>query len=603
MQGCVSFAAGLRISTLLTFFLATSLTGIQAWGQNTFAMHSHGSTGAASACNKGRWDGPIDLAPETMRGKLTHPVSTTSKEVQGYFDQGLVFLYGFDNESAMRSFHKAALLDPKLAMAHWGVALAAGGDLNIAIDDPCMARAADEIAQAKKLGSASLPEQRYIKALSCRYAVVPSCDDAHPVADPEDLSLAYADQMRLLYQMDNGTDPDAAGLFAYALMDLHPWQWWRHDGTPTPEIVETVKVIQTGLPNFPNHIGLNHIYIHAMEEAPIPKAVAAAKSAEFLRRNAPAITPHLAHMPAHTFLLQGRWNDVVAANTAAVAADEPWAKACLPDSASDRCNQLLVGHYYSHDMLFLAVGYDNQGRWDEVAPLADRLEANAATFLPTQHGLEHYLTTRVMMMVHFGKWTELAAMAKPAGVPDPSLPTDQFCEIPHTKLAGAIWYFGQAMAHASLKQPTDADVRGFQKERQCVAEASLGWGNNQAASILEVVHARMLERIHRAKGELVLANRLAEEAVTDEDALAYDEPPGWYLSSRETCGAGLYLMGSYAEAKAVFLEDQRRRPNNSRSLFGLWMVDREIDKAHAAAAEEAFRAQWKGSVDPKMSDL
>lgn len=73
-----------------------------------------------------------------------------------------------------------------------------------------------------------------------------------------------------------------------------------------------------------------------MEEAPIPKAVAVANSAEFLRRNAPAITPHLAHMPAHTFLLQGRWNDVVAANMAAVAADAPWAKACLPDPASDR---------------------------------------------------------------------------------------------------------------------------------------------------------------------------------------------------------------------------------------------------------------------------
>lgn len=93
-------------------------------------------------------------------------------------------------------------------------------------------------------------------------------------------------------------------------------------------------------------------------------------------------------------------------------------------------------------MLFLAVGYDNQGWWEQVAPLADRLQANAATFLPTQHGLEHYLTTKVMMMVHFGKWTELAAMAKPAGVPDPSLPTDQFCEIPHTKLACAFWHFG-----------------------------------------------------------------------------------------------------------------------------------------------------------------
>jgi hypothetical protein len=340
-----------------------------------------------------------------------------------------------------------------------------------------------------------------------------------------------------------------------------------------------------------------------MEEAPIPTAVKAARSAEFLFKNAPAVTPHLAHMPAHTFLLQGRWSDVVAANTNAVASDAGWANACLPNPSSDRCNQLLVGHYYSHDMLFLAVGYGNQGLWDDVAPLADRLETNAATFLPTQPGLEHYLTTKVMMMVHFGKWPQLAAMPKPAGLPNTLLPIDQFCAVPHAKLAAAIWYFGQAMAHASLGRPTDEDVRGFQKERQCVSQAGIGWGNNLAANILVVVHARMFERIHRAKGELAIAHSFAEMAVSAEDDLDYDEPPGWYLSSRETCGAGLYLMGRYAEAKAVFSEDLKRRPNNSRSLFGLWMVARKIDAGHAAAAEKAFRAQWKGSVDPAMNDL
>src|SRR5579859_2725370 len=604
MHAYSSSAIRFLTSALLAAFLMMSLAGTSARGQNSFAMHSHGSTGAASACTSGRWDGPIDLAPESMRGKLTHPVSTSSKEVQGYFDQGLVFLYGFDNESAMRSFHKAAKLDPSLAMAHWGAALAAGGDLNIPIDDPCMVLAIREITQAKNLaGGSSLPERRYIDALSYRYAVVPSGDDQHPFGDTEDLGLQYAQQMRLLYQKGDGRDPDAAGLFAYALMDLHPWQWWRPDGTPTPEIAETIQVIETGLPKFPDHIGLNHIYIHAMEEAPIPTAVKAAKSAEFLFKNAPRVTPHLAHMPAHTFLLQGRWDDVVAANTAAVASDLGWAKACLPNPSSDRCNQLLVGHYYSHDMLFLAVGYGNQGLWDQVAPLADQLEINAATFLPTQPGLEHYLTTKVMMMVHFGKWPQLAAMPKPADLPDILLPIDQFCAVPHTKLAGAIWYFGQAMAHASLGQPIDADVRGFQKERRCVSQAGLGWGNNPAANILDVVHARMFERIHRAKGELAIANHFALMAVSAEDALVYDEPPGWYLSSRETCGAGLYLMGRYAEAKAVFEEDLKRRPNNSRSLFGMWMVAQKIDPEHAAAAAKLFRAQWKDGVDPTMNDL
>jgi hypothetical protein len=74
--------------------------------------------------------------------------------------------------------------------------------------------------------------------------------------------------------------------------------------------------------------------------------------------------------------------------------------------------------------------------------------------------------------------------------------------------------------------------------------------------------------------------------------------PGWYLSSRETCGDGLYLMGRCAEARAVSIEDLKRRPNNSRSLSGIWMVDDKIDPGHAAAAEKLFRAQWKARSTP-----
>jgi hypothetical protein len=79
--------------------------------------------------------------------------------------------------------------------------------------------------------------------------------------------------------------------------------------------------------------------------------------------------------------------------------------------------------------------------------------------------------------------------------------------------------------------------------------------------------------------------------------------PGWYLSSRETCVPGFCLMGNYAEARAVFIEDRKRPPNNSRSLFGIWMVDGKIDPGHAATAEKPFRAQWKGAVDPRMTDV
>src|SRR5829696_85182 len=122
-----------------------SLAAVAAHGQHSLAMHTHSGPGGDSACRAGRFDGPIDLYPlDKDRESARHKVSTTNQRAQDFFNQGLTFFYGFDSESAMRSFHQAAVADPNLAMAYWGVALAAGGDLNIPIDDPCMVLAVQQ---------------------------------------------------------------------------------------------------------------------------------------------------------------------------------------------------------------------------------------------------------------------------------------------------------------------------------------------------------------------------------------------------------------------------------------------------------------------------
>lgn len=59
-------------------------------------------------------------------GDVYHPVSTKNPEAQKFFNQGLAFIYGFNHEEAVRSFKRAAELDPKLMMAYWGTALALG---------------------------------------------------------------------------------------------------------------------------------------------------------------------------------------------------------------------------------------------------------------------------------------------------------------------------------------------------------------------------------------------------------------------------------------------------------------------------------------------
>src|SRR5262245_53640156 len=66
----------------------------------------------------------------TGLGNHHHPVSTKNPMAQRFFDQGLTYIFAFNHDEAVRSFKRAAELDPKLAMAHWGIALALGPNIN-----------------------------------------------------------------------------------------------------------------------------------------------------------------------------------------------------------------------------------------------------------------------------------------------------------------------------------------------------------------------------------------------------------------------------------------------------------------------------------------
>jgi hypothetical protein len=152
-----------------TLALAFSVT---ACAQHTMVMHTPESPEdkARSLCASA-WQRPIELFPPAMIGNLSHSVTTHNQKAQAYFDQGLMFYYGFDTLSAMQSFNAAAGEDPNLAMAYWGVALAAGGDLNIPINDPCMVLAVKESRLALQYRlSAGAQDRAYVDAIARRYA-------------------------------------------------------------------------------------------------------------------------------------------------------------------------------------------------------------------------------------------------------------------------------------------------------------------------------------------------------------------------------------------------------------------------------------------------
>src|SRR5881396_1346082 len=63
-------------------------------------------------------------------GAYSRKITTESTPAQRYFNQGLGFYHGFNHGAAIRAFKEATRIDPKCAMAHWGIALANGPHIN-----------------------------------------------------------------------------------------------------------------------------------------------------------------------------------------------------------------------------------------------------------------------------------------------------------------------------------------------------------------------------------------------------------------------------------------------------------------------------------------
>src|SRR3979409_1482097 len=123
----------------------------------------------------------------TGLGDLHHPVSTSNAQAQQFFDQGLRFIYAFNHDEAARSFQHAAELDPKLAMAYWGVAEAVGPNYNDPASEDRFKQAHEAIQKATDLsGNASEAERGYIFAMAKRFPGDPKSDMRKAAEDYHD---------------------------------------------------------------------------------------------------------------------------------------------------------------------------------------------------------------------------------------------------------------------------------------------------------------------------------------------------------------------------------------------------------------------------------
>jgi tetratricopeptide (TPR) repeat protein len=496
-------------------------------------------------------------------GRHHHPISTRSPEAQKFFDEGLTLVYAFNHEEAIRSFERAAALDPGAAMPAWGIAYALGPNINMDVDPAGEKRAYD--ASRKALSMAAPENERaYIEALSKRYS-----DD--PKADLKKLAVDFKDAMGALTKI-YPDDLDAATLYAESMMDLRPWQLWTADGKPAEGTLEIMSVLESVLRRDPQHIGANHYYIHTVEASPNPER--ALPSADRLATLVPG-AGHLVHMPAHIHVRTGDHEAAAKANERAAEVDRNYIKA----TGASGIYPLM---YYSHNLHFLAMARMAQGRFDEAKKAAGQLAANVAPALKEMPMLEAFAQIPVLVLLRFHRWTEIMALPQP----DPKM-----------AISTALWRYSRGIAFAAR-----GDAKSATAEQAAFAEARKGiptealFGLNSAENVMKVADPVLAASVAAGGGNIQAAIGHWRKAVEAQDALSYDEPPGWYYPVRESLGAALLKSGQAAEAEAVFREDLNRNPRNGRSLFGLLeSLKAQKKTADAQWVRIEFNKAWKDS--------
>ena len=497
-----------------------------------------------------------------------HPIATTNAEAQRFFDYGLTLIFGFNHDEAVRAFRRAADVDPKAAMPHWGIALALGPNINLDVDPERERAASAAIERAQSLGrGAPQPERDYIEALSRRYS-------PHPTADLKALAVEYSVAMGELSKR-YPDDLDAATLYAESLMDLRPWRLWNANGTPAEGTEVIVAVLESVLRRDPRHIGANHYYIHAVEASGHPeRALASAQRLETLVPWA----GHLVHMPAHIYLQLGDYAAAARSNEAAVAAD----RAYIERTGAQGVYPIM---YYSHNLHFLSDAYAMEGRFSDAHRAAEQLVANVQPAVRDMPMGEFVMGAPMLVDLRFARWTEVLAAPEPAA------------DLPITR---ALWRFARGLAHAATGKTRDAEAEreAFASARQKVpADAVYGdTGLNRAHAVLDLASLILDARIARSKGDLTTAVAQLRKAVEAEDGLAYDEPPTWFYPVRESLGATLHLKKRYGEAEEVFRADLQRNPRNGRSLFGLLeSLTAQGRTADARWVRMQFEAAWRNA--------
>lgn len=429
-------------------------------------------------------------APEKL-GKVSFPISCTPA-VAEQFDRGVALLHSFAYTAAENAFQSVAEVDPRCAMAHWGMAMAYFHQLwEPPILPTTIAIAQNEIQRAQQIGTGSDRERQFIHALGLMY------QDAATV--PYSMRVLNYERAMSDIAAENRKDVEAQVFYALALLaNASPADKTHAKQKQAAALLEPLDRA------YPQHPGIPHYLIHAYDNAELaPRGLPAAKAYSQIASSA----PHALHMPSHIFTRLGLWEDSITSNLAAREAAH---------QQGDTGEEL-------HAMDYLVYAYLQSGRDQDAAQVIQQLKSlpklnagdfkigYASTAMPVRYAIER------------GQWADAAGIAPPTGAP-PQV------------VAIAVWARGLGLARSGRSAEVHPEIDRLRQ----IEEQLRTSGNDYWATQVRILTREVMAWAAQAERKPEEGAALMRASADEEDAIEkLPVTPGPIVPAREQLG---YLL-------------------------------------------------------------
>ena len=484
-------------------------------------------------------------------GSYSREISTTLKNSQAFFDQGLRFAWGFYFPESIASYQEAARLDPSHPMPYWGMAHAMGPNPNSRYarmpDDPKGEGLKAIRSALEKIDNANSLEKRLIEAMHIFY-------DKKSIPDPNLRDKAYLAEMRKLNK-EFPNDPDIAALYAGSYMSIRRWDYWDSKGNPKSETIQVAEALEHIINQGISHPGVYHLHIHLIEASMEPER--ALISANSLEATVP-IVGHVVHMPAHIYVRVGDYQKAIENNIRSQQVDkrlgELWGDMPLPNIGTyPLSHKLHAGHALDFIRYAATVQGNfeiaNKAAWD----MANRIKGEAVMVM----GGQKRVSAPWLVLKIFGKWDEIIALNP---------------EHQGTPYLDGIWSY--VLGSAYLAKGNFSLASDELKKLKLIANSpdadKYRVGATPASSVLKVAAYGLEGEFFNAKENYKSAIDSFRKGIKIEDQNNYTEPPDWAQPMRHYLGAALLKEGQFKEAEEVYRKDLKWNQNNGWSLFGLY---------------------------------